>query len=46
MDNKRPAAHKPMKEAFKQWPLMTFYDRFEVVVAVVLSLVASGVFRS
>jgi len=41
MDNKRPAAHKPMKEAFKQWPLMTFYDRFELVVAVVLSLIVT-----
>lgn len=41
MDNKRPAAHKPMKEAFKEWPLMTFYDRFELIVAVVLSLIVT-----
>lgn len=41
MENKRPAAHKPMREAFKQWSLMTFYDRFELVVAVVLSLVVT-----
>lgn len=41
MDNKRPAAHKPMREAFKQWSLMTFYDRFELVVAVVLSLIVT-----
>jgi hypothetical protein len=41
IENNRPAAHKPMGEAFEPWSPMTFYDRFELLVAVVPSLIAT-----
>lgn len=30
-----------MKEVREHWPLMTFYERFEMVVAVILSLIVT-----
>ena len=43
MDNERPATRKLFSETRELWPIMTVYERFEQVVAVVLSLVISVV---
>jgi hypothetical protein len=40
---KRHGAQKVLPETREQWPLMSLYERFEQVVAIVLSLVIAAV---
>ena len=39
MENKHRTSHKLLAETREQWPLLSLYERFEQVVAIVLSLV-------
>ena len=43
MENRRPAPRKFFAETREHWPIMSVYERFEQIVAVVLSLVISVV---
>ena len=43
MENKRHAPRKFFGETFEHWPIMSVYERFEQIVAIVLSLVISVV---
>ena len=43
MATKHRASQKLLRETREQWPLMTLYERFEQVVAIVLSLVIAVV---
>ena len=43
MENKRHAPRKFFAETLEHWPIMSIYERFEQIVAVVLSLVISVV---
>ena len=43
MENKRPAPQKFFAETREHWPIMSVYERFEQIVAIVLSLVISVV---
>ena len=43
MENKRHAPRKFFAETFEHWPIMSVYERFEQIVAIVLSLVISVV---
>jgi uncharacterized membrane protein (DUF373 family) len=43
MENKRRAPRRFFAETFEHWPIMSVYERFEQIVAVVLSLVISVV---
>lgn len=41
MDSRHSPARRSMKEVREHWPLLTFYQRFEMVVAIVLSLIVT-----
>ena len=41
MENKRAAPRKLFAETREHWPIMSVYERFEQIVAIVLSLVIS-----
>jgi len=43
MENKRHAPRKFLAETREHWPIMSVYERFEQIVAIVLSLVISVV---
>ena len=43
MESKRHAPHKFLAETREQWSIMSLYERFEQVVAIVLSLVIAVV---
>ena len=43
MENKRHAPQKFFAETREHWPVMSVYERFEQIVAIVLSLVISVV---
>ena len=43
MENKRHAPRKVLAETREHWPIMSLYERFEQIVAIVLSLVISVV---
>src|SRR5678815_4203063 len=43
MENDRHAPRKFFAETRERWPIMSFYERFEQIVAIVLSLVISVV---
>ena len=43
MENKRHASRKFFAETRDHWPIMSVYERFEQIVAIVLSLVISAV---
>ena len=43
MENKRHAPRKFFAETREHWPIMSVYERFEQIVAIVLSLVISVV---
>lgn len=43
MESKRHAPRKFLAETREQWPIMSVYERFEQIVAIILSLVISMV---
>ena len=43
MENKRRTSHQLFADTREQWPLMSLYERFEQVVAIVLSLMIAVV---
>ena len=45
MENKRDAPRKSFAETREHWPIMSLYERFEQIVAIILSLMISVVHR-
>ena len=43
MEIKRHASQKLLAETREQWPIMSLYERFEQIVAIVLSLVIAAI---